>query len=392
MPRAGSVPKGLPVPYEKRTAGLALREGKTDSGKTDIALVRETRPPWRRSDVISFALVGLLVISIGAVLYVGRAFFLPLVTAFVVGTMLSPAAKFMEKYNIPRSVSAVVIVATACAGLSFMIALISAPMMDWMARLPELAVTLKAKLHVFDRPLALLYQLEEMLGWQRSTDTAFTLPKIEWVKPTVEYVSPTLTEILLFFAVLILFIASWPSLRKALIFNFAGHEQRLRTLRILNAIETSLGSYLATVTMINFCLGIITGLLCALSGMPNPAGMGALAAVLNFIPIIGPVVMFVIMLAVGIISFSTLSAGLLAPLCFAGLVFLEGHFITPSIVGRRLQLNALAVFVALAFWSWLWGPMGAFLSSPLLIVGLVLKEHLMPDSDQPTLPEFDEAA
>ena len=51
------------------------------------------------------------------------------------------------------------------------------------------------------------------------------------------------------------------------------------------------------------------------------------------------------------------------------MTFLEGHFITPTIVGRRLALNALAVFIALAFWTWLWGPMGAFLSSPLLIVG-----------------------
>ena len=54
---------------------------------------------------------------------------------------------------------------------------------------------------------------------------------------------------------------------------------------------------------------------------------------------------------------------------------------TPTIIGRRLSLNALAVFIALAFWTWLWGPMGAFLSSPILIVGLILKEHLMPVKD-----------
>ena len=61
------------------------------------------------------------------------------------------------------------------------------------------------------------------------------------------------------------------------------------------------------------------------------------------------------------------------------MTFLEGHFVTPTIIGRRLSLNALAVFMALAFWTWLWGPMGAFLSSPLLIVGLILKEHLLPE-------------
>ena len=71
---------------------------------------------------------------------------------------------------------------------------------------------------------------------------------------------------------------------------------------------------------------------------------------------------------------------------FVALTFCEGHFITPTIIGRRLALNALAVLLALAFWTWLWGPMGGFLSSPLLIVALILKEHLMP-VETPQLPE-----
>jgi predicted PurR-regulated permease PerM len=76
----------------------------------------------------------------------------------------------------------------------------------------------------------------------------------------------------------------------------------------------------------------------------------------------------------------------MAGLAFGGITFLEGHFVTPTIIGRRLSLNALAVFIALAFWTWLWGPMGAFLSSPLLIVGLILKEHLLPENS-PQLPQ-----
>ena len=56
------------------------------------------------------------------------------------------------------------------------------------------------------------------------------------------------------------------------------------------------------------------------------------------------------------------------------------------IIGRRLSLNALAVFIAIAFWTWLWGPMGGFLSSPLLIVALIVRDHLTaPDS--PQLPD-----
>jgi predicted PurR-regulated permease PerM len=355
---------------------------------TPLPESRNDQPPVvRRTEVVAWALVLLTVICVAAVLYVAKAFFLPLVMAFVVGTMLSPAASLLERYRIPRSVGAALIVLAVAAGVAFIVGLISAPAIEWSNKLPELAARLKDKLHVFDRPLALWHEMQTMVGAGSSDGaSALQLPKIEWVQPTIEFLSPTFTEFLLFFATLVLFIASWRDLRRALIMTFAEHEARLRTLRILNEIEVHLGNYLLTVTLINTGVGIATGLACAFAGMPNPAGLGALAATLNFIPIIGPVAMFAVLIVVGIIAFPTLSGGLIAPLAFIGITFMEGHFITPTIIGRRLALNALAVFIALAFWTWLWGPMGGFLSSPLLIVGLILKEHLFPDNS-PQLPQ-----
>ena len=344
----------------------------------------EQPPVIRRAEVVAFALVFLLVICVVAVLYLAKAFFLPVVLAFVIGTMLSPAASFLERYRIPRAVGAVLIVSTVGAAAVFMVGLISSPLMEWSTRLPELGARLKDKLHVFDRVIALWQDLQNMVGTPAALSD-FQIPKIDWVQPTIEFLSPTFTQFLLFFAILILFIASWRDLRRTLILTFPNHDARLRMLRILNEIEVHLGNYLLTVTLINAGVGVATGIACAIAHMPNPAGLGALAATLNFIPIIGPVAMFAILLAVGIISLPTLSAGLIAPLAFIAIAFMEGHFITPTIIGRRLALNALAVFLALAFWTWLWGPMVAFLSSPLLIVGLILKEHLMP-VNSPQLP------
>jgi len=343
----------------------------------------ELPPVIRRTELVAFALVGLLLICVFAVLYVAKPFFLPVVTAFVVGTMLAPAAYFLERHRIPRWVAAVLIVSAAGAAFAFIVGLLSSPLMEWSTRLPELGSLLKDKLQGFQRPLALWRQLQIMLG---GSDIApFQMPKLDWIQPTIEFLSPTFTEFLLFFVTLILFIASWRDLRRALILTFADHDSRLRTLKILNEIEEHLGGYLLTVTAINLGVGAATGIICAVTGMPNPAALGALAVILNFFPIIGPVAMFVTLTAVGIVSFSTLGAGLMAPLAFAAFTFLEGHFITPAVIGRRIELNALAVFIALAFWTWLWGPMGGFLSSPLLIVALVLKGHLLPE-ESPQLP------
>ena len=377
-PPADKSPPKKPSPGERQLSNEAEGTPLPDSRG-------ELPPVIRRTEVVAFALVALLVIVVIVGLYLARAFFLPITMAFIVGTMLSPAASFLEHYRIPRAVAAVLIVAAASAGTVFTIGLIASPVMEWSSKLPELGSILKEKMHVFDRPLALWQQLQSMLGGP-DTLTTFHLPKIDWVQPTLEFLSPTFAEFLLFIATLILFIASWRELRRAMIMNFGDRPARLRTLRILNEIEEHLGNYLLMVTMINIGVGIVTGLICAVTGMPNPAGLGAMAAILNFIPIIGPVAMFAVLVVVGLVAFPTIGAGLLAPALFAAMTFLEGHFLTPMIVGRRLALNALAVFMALAFWTWLWGPMGAFLSSPLLIVALIIKEHLMP-ANEPQLPE-----
>ena len=376
-PLAAKSPQTKPLPSERQLAheGTPVPDSKA-----------ELPPVIRRTEVVAIALVGLLIICIIAGLYLAKAFFLPITMAFIVGTMLSPAASFFERYRVPRAVAAVLIVTAVCAGAAFMIGLLASPVMEWSSKLPELGSLLKEKLHIFDRPLARWQEFQSMLGGPDTLSSSFHLPKFDWVQPTLEFLSPTFAETLLFIATLILFIASWRELRRALIMNFGERTARLRTLRILNEIEDHLGNYLLMVTMINIGVGVVTGLICAVTGMPNPAGLGALAAILNFIPIIGPVAMFAVLLVVGIVALPTISGGLIAPALFAVMTFMEGHFLTPTIVGRRLALNALAVFVTLAFWTWLWGPMGAFLSSPLLIVALIVKEHLMP-SDAPQLPE-----
>lgn len=376
-----------PLPGDRHKSQNNDRAANNGSEGTPVPDSKAEAPPViRRAEVVAFALVALLIICVVAVLYVAKAFFLPTTMAFIIGTMLSPAASLMERYRIPRPVAAVLIVIAVGATVSFMFGLIASPVMDWSNHLPELGARLKEKAQLFDRPLALWQQLQTMLGGSDTLAT-FQMPKFDWVQPTVEFLSPTFTEFLLFVPTLILFIASWRELRRAMIMNFGGDRTvRLRTMRILNEIEEHLGNYLLMVTMINVGVGILTGIICVATGMPNPAGLGAMAATLNYIPIIGPIATFAILVVVGLVTFPTLGGGLLAAAAFAALTFLEGHFVTPTIVGRRLSLNALAVFIALAFWTWLWGPMGAFLSSPLLIVALIVKEHLMP-VNSPQLPQ-----
>jgi predicted PurR-regulated permease PerM len=332
------------------------------------------------SDLVVWSLAILTTIAVGFVLYAARLLLMPVVTAFVIGVMVSPAARFLERYRVPRTLAAILIVCFTAGLVALLIAAISAPVAEWTGRLPELGPALKGKLHIFDGVIDYWRRLQEVMGVQPDhAAPTLPLPSLDWVQTTFAFVSPTLTEFLLFLAILLLFIASWPDLRRGLVLTFATHESRLTALKIMNEIEARLAGYLAIVTVINLGVGVCVAVACAVTAMPNPIGLGVLATTLNFIPIIGPIVMFVALLVVGVVTAPTLGAGLLAAGIFVLITGLEGHFVTPAIIGRRLSLNGLAVLLSLAFWSWLWGPMGAFLSSPLLIVGLILKDHLVSD-------------
>ena len=166
---------------------------------------------------------------------------------------------------------------------------------------------------------------------------------------------------------------------------FDEREARLRTLKIMNDIEHNLTGYLSVVAIINVAIGICGGVAAWVAGLPDPLAWAVLGFILNFIPYIGALIVEVAMFMVGLVTFPTLTQALFAPVLFLALATLEGHFITPSIIGHRLTLNPLTVFLSLVFWTWLWGPVGAFLAVPLLIMALVVIGHLFRE-DEPELP------
>ena len=325
--------------------------------------------------VSSVSTAVLAVLAAGAALFFMRELLLPIVTAFVVGVMASPVVKALEARKAPRVLAAALIVLATALLIGFVAALIAAPIAELATQLPAVG----AKLHAFDHAFAFWRRLESSLGMDANGAAALPVPSLSWVPTTIDFVTPPLTGFLYFLVVLLLFLSWWPELRRQLVMTFASRDSRLRVLKILNETEESLGAYLVTVACINFAVGVSAGLIAALTGLPSPIGFGALAATLNFIPIVGPVAMIAVLAVVGLVTGSSLGMGLLPAGLFMLIILAEGQFITPAIIGRRLEINALAVLLSLMFWTWMWGPMGAFLSSPLLIVALILRDHLGPE-------------
>lgn len=355
-------------------------------GRRTEAVAEESPTPHPEitlREISAWSLATLAAIAVGFVLYIGREVMLPVVAAFVVGTMLGPAARRLEALRVPRWLAALLLVASVTLVLALVILLFLPRVSELTNGLPRIVASLKEKLHVFDGLVGAWRRLSAMLGEPKSGDAvALSLPGISWVPSTISVLLPPITEFLFFLVVLVLFISGWPDLRRGLVMTFASRDSRLTVLKILNEIESGLATYLLTVTLINLAVGALTGVICALTGMPNAIGFGALAATLNFIPIIGPIAMFVVLLVVGVVAEPTFAWGLLPAAGFILLITVEGQFVTPIIIGRQLELNALAVLLSLAFWTWLWGPMGAVLSSPILMVALILRQRLYVDDDR----------
>jgi len=345
----------------------------------------ESSPPHPEitlKELSAWSLATLAAIAVGFVLYAAREIMLPVVAAFVVGIMLGPTSRKLEELRIPRALVALMLVAGVTLIIVLVIALLVPRVSELTSGLPGIVASLKQKLHVFDGLVAGWRRFMSMIGEPSGGDAAaLPLPGISWVPSTLSVVLPTITGFLFFLVMLLLFISEWPGLRRGLVMTFASRDSRLTVLKILNEIESGLANYLLIVTLINLTVGVLTGVICALTGMPNAIGFGALAATLNFIPIVGPMAMFAVLLVVGVVAEPTFLLGLVPAAGFLLMITIEGQFVTPTIIGRHIELNALAVLLSLAFWTWLWGPMGAFLSSPILMVALILKQRLYVDED-----------
>jgi predicted PurR-regulated permease PerM len=349
----------------------------------DPVPIAAASPAWRRA--AQAATIGIFVILFFVALDLARAILLPVAAGFVVTMLLSPLSERADRLRVPAVVTAIVLWLAVLAAVYAVITLVSAPVVDWINKAPDIGRSIQEKLQLLDEPLSALRDMRNaLLPSQAGKELNVDLVAV--AQGAVSIVTPALGQILIFFVALFFMLLGRRRLRHVLVGFFRERESRLRTLKILNDIERNLAGYLSVVALINAGVGVGAGAIAWLVGLPDPIAWGVLGFVLNFVPYIGAGIMEIGMFLVGLVTFPTLTHALLAPLFYIGMALVEGQFLTPSIVGHRFTLNPLTVFLSLVFWAWLWGPVGAFLAVPLLIMGLVAVAHLFP-KDEIELPD-----
>ena len=336
-------------------------------------------------DVRSLSLSVLTIIALGATLYVARAILMPIVLALLLSFLLAPAVQGLTHLRLPEPLGAAVVLLAILGVAGLGTYGLWEPATEWIQQLPQSVRQIEARMRPVKQSVEELSEttkkVEEMT--QAGSGTAPTPVEINVQRPglTGTVINQTLSLLATVGAVTILLyflLASGDLFLLKLVRVLPRLEDKKIAVAIVREVRHDISHYLLTITLINAGLGLTVGIAMWWLGMPNPVLWGVMAASFNFIPYLGAISGAVILTLVALLTFDDFGRALWVPGVFLSLTTLEGFLITPTIVGQRLTLNPVAIFIWLTFWGWLWGVPGMLLAVPLLATLKIVCDHIQP--------------
>ncbi len=309
-------------------------------------------------------------------LYFARAFFLPVMLSLLVTLTFSPLVRYLRHRGVPSVISAVLIVLAMFGVFGTAAIYLADPISQVIGDAPAIAQRIDERFAPLREPLRKMMsvsaQVEQMAGTGAADAEKVVLagPGLAaWAADALGGLGATLGVTL----VLVVFLLSSGDLfLHKLVRILPTFSDKKRSVRVVHDVEFEVSRYLLTITAINICFGIAVALAMIMLGMSNALLWGAAATILNFIPYVGAAIGTGAALIAGLITYGSIGPALLPPAAYLLLHTLESAFITPLILGRRLELNVVVIFISLAFWSWIWGIVGALIAVPILVVVKVI--------------------
>lgn len=311
---------------------------------------------------------------------IAEAVIVPVLIAMLFGLMLAPPVRLLERSRVPRALSSLLLVLLTIAIIGGAISALASPARAWVGRMPDALGRIESVMKDLRRPFQMATEASRELGKiTQMGDTAPVRVVDSGPSPFAAALSAApavIGGIVITIVLTFLFLLHGDELLRKFV-TLAPHLRAKRDLvEATRTAQSEISMYVITVTLINAGLGLVTALALWLLHVQDPLLWGGVAALLNYAPFIGPMVTAAALLVVGFAEAPTPALALAPPAAFLFLHLLEGQLLTPHLVGRRLALDPVMVFITMLVLGWMWGVAGFLLAVPLLTCAKILGERI----------------
>lgn len=318
----------------------------------------------------------ILFVAAVACLYLARDFLLPIVLALFIALTLRPAVRYLSKHHTPPWLAATVFFVVLLAAGFATFYYVSGPVASWYEDAPKLAQAFAQKFSGLQSSLDTFTNLTAKMQDTSNATNGSDVQEVvirESALPAIfgivtGYPVQFLFSLLATMILAVFLMASGDLFYEKLVRILPTLSARKRALHIVYDIESEVSAYVLTLSAINFVMGVIVAVTFHALGMPLPYLWGVLAFFLNYVPYVGAVTGVALAGFMAIVTFDSVGYALLVPLAYLVISILESEILSPQVMGRSLQMNAVAILLSLAFWTWLWGIAGCAMALPLLVV------------------------
>lgn len=329
--------------------------------------------PSEHDLIVRYAIIGIFVILLTGALYLTRVIALPITAGIIFGLVLGPAVDGLVRRNVPQLLAAALVVLLFLGVIVAAITVLAVPVASLSDQGPAMMTALKTKLAglfvMMDEAKAAIGTLMGKTGAELSVSQGNPLLDLAMSSSAIA------GGLLIFVATVYFWLATRRHLKARALRLCLGRGARKSAGVFFQEIESRVARYFGLVTLINLGMGLLTMGIAGLAGLPYPIFWGALAFVLNYLAFIGPIIVTIMLFAGALVEAPLVLTAVWPAAAYFVIHLIEGNAVTPVFVGRRLTVSPFLVFIGFIFWLWLWGPVGAVLSTPILLVAMVAQEE-----------------
>ena len=331
----------------------------------------------------SRAVTGIFIMLTVYFLYFASPILIPIVMALLLSMLLAPLVGLLELVRVPRTLGSLVVVLAVLAVLFGIGASLRDSAQNWLIDAPQRFSGLEEKLRPLMAPIAKIHSAIEQLEGATAPRGGPQIQKVESVRPGLSgllssgtpHLASTIAAIV---GLLYLFLVSGNTFLRKLVTVIPALKDKKRAVEIVRNIEKDISFYLVLITVINVAIGLTVAAITAALGIASPLLWGTLAAVLSFAPYIGEFAIVVLLGLAGVLTFDNLAPAVVAPFVYFVLMTICWQGVVPFVVGRRLTLSPVAVFIMIMVLGWMWGVIGALVAVPVLASAKIICEHFGP--------------